>query len=277
MELGKPLLLLMENDSRKPSYAGGSVESATAGWPQDLKTYFWSGRFVAWGGQPYEWSLGDQDAKLETVLQRCEEMGAAVPSGGVQWADAVRTLGRTRSECAPEPGHGAHGGGSGTQGQRTPRAEREDASYRAGPHVPPEPMSRSPDARKYRTLMIPSGSPTGCAGQKGSLMKESECVQEMESSGAWIECVVKVCTTQDRVWNVINDQTCDILHLYGHGDGDSLLYGSEALDPLFAQRIITQLKPQCVILNACYSITLGDALRREAVKEGVRVRPCVMT
>ena len=34
-------------------------------------------RFVAWGGQPFEWSLGDQDAKLETVLQRCEELSPA--------------------------------------------------------------------------------------------------------------------------------------------------------------------------------------------------------
>ena len=47
MELGKPLVLLMENDSRKPSYAGGSVEKATEGWPQDLKEYFWSGRHVS--------------------------------------------------------------------------------------------------------------------------------------------------------------------------------------------------------------------------------------
>ena len=108
MELGKPLILFMDNDSRKPSYAGGSVEKATEGWPEDLKAYLQRGRFVAWGGQPFEWSLCDQYAKLETVLQRCVEVGAAVPSGGVAWADAVRMLVQTRSATKPKSRRGAH-------------------------------------------------------------------------------------------------------------------------------------------------------------------------
>lgn len=92
MMLGKPVLVVMENDKRKPSYAGGKVEVATASWPADLKAYFMSGRFVTWGGEPCEWSIADQDAKLKTILERAEVLGPAVPAGGVSWAGALATL-----------------------------------------------------------------------------------------------------------------------------------------------------------------------------------------
>eukprot|EP01046_Picozoa_sp_COSAG06_P015303 COSAG06_NODE_974_length_11258_cov_31.877319_9_plen_729_part_00 len=92
MILGKPVIVLMENDSRKPSYAGGSIESATEGWPVDLKAYLNTGRFVAWGGQPFEWSRADQDAKLKTVLEWCLATDAPVPASGVVWAAAVQAI-----------------------------------------------------------------------------------------------------------------------------------------------------------------------------------------
>ena len=100
MALKKPCIVLMENDKRKKtSYAGGKVEVATAGWPADLREYFNSGRYVAWGGEPFEWSLADQDAKLRTILERCAEVGPPVPAiaagvvgRAVSWAGALEKL-----------------------------------------------------------------------------------------------------------------------------------------------------------------------------------------
>ena len=99
MALHKPCILLLENDKRKPSYAGGKVEVATAGWPADLREYFSTGRYVAWGGEPFEWSLADQDAKLRTILERCAEVGPPVPAiaagvvgRAVSWAGALEKL-----------------------------------------------------------------------------------------------------------------------------------------------------------------------------------------
>ena len=91
MMLGKPVVIVMENDKRKPSYAGGKVEVATASWPADLNAYFRTGRFVTWGGEPCEWSIADQDAKLRTILEQAETRGPAVP-GGMTWAGALQTL-----------------------------------------------------------------------------------------------------------------------------------------------------------------------------------------
>ena len=39
MTLKKLAIVLMEDDDRKPSYAGGSIEVATKGWPADLVDY----------------------------------------------------------------------------------------------------------------------------------------------------------------------------------------------------------------------------------------------
>ena len=91
MLLGKPVVIVMENDKRKSSYAGGKVEVAIASWPADLKAYFTTGRFVTWGGEPCEWSIADQDAKLKTILEQAERLGSPVP-GGMPWAGALQTL-----------------------------------------------------------------------------------------------------------------------------------------------------------------------------------------
>jgi len=111
MMLEKPLIVLMENDSRKDSYAGGKVELAVHGWPADLQEYFQTGRFVAWGGQPFEWSLNDQVAKLKTILQRCAEIGPSVPSGGISWADALKKLDAPTDAAQPGGTWGAQLGG----------------------------------------------------------------------------------------------------------------------------------------------------------------------
>ena len=94
MALKKPCIVLMENDKRKSIYAGGKVEVATASWPADLREYFSSGRYVAWGGEPFEWSLADQDAKLRTILERCAEVGPPVPAAaaGVEAVTCVEAL-----------------------------------------------------------------------------------------------------------------------------------------------------------------------------------------
>ena len=91
MMLGKPVIVLIENDKRKPSYAGG-IERGTAGWPADLCEYFRTGRFVAWGGEPYEWSAADMDAKLKTILERCKTVNPPVPSGATSWTSALDVL-----------------------------------------------------------------------------------------------------------------------------------------------------------------------------------------
>ena len=98
MALRKPCILLMENDKRKPSYAGGKVEVATQQWPADLRAYFSEmGRFVAWGGEPFEWSTSHQDAVLKTVVERCAAVEAVVPAADgatahVSWDTALATL-----------------------------------------------------------------------------------------------------------------------------------------------------------------------------------------
>ena len=116
------MIVLADADSRKPSYAGGDVMAATDGWPQDLKDYFWTGRFVTWGGQPMEWSLRVQYAHLGTILDCCmlweSEGRAPVPSGRATWDHALGALRRrdadddadraggepaTRAEPEPEP------------------------------------------------------------------------------------------------------------------------------------------------------------------------------
>jgi hypothetical protein len=119
MMLGKPVLLLLENDSRKPSYAGGSVEAATSGWPDDLKAYFQTGRFFAWGGQPFEWSAADQDAKLRTLLERCKEVDSPVPAEAESWGSALDTLANKVASAVKRP----HGD-SDSDGESTPKRRR---------------------------------------------------------------------------------------------------------------------------------------------------------
>jgi hypothetical protein len=102
MQLQKPVIVLADADSRKPSYAGGDVMAATDGWPQDLKDYFWTGRFVTWGGQPMEWSLRVQYAHLGTILDCCmlweSEGRAPVPSGRATWDHALGALRRREAD-----------------------------------------------------------------------------------------------------------------------------------------------------------------------------------
>jgi hypothetical protein len=107
MMLKRPVVVLMENDKRKSSYAGGSVERAIADWPADLCEYFHTGRILAWGGEPYEWSDADQDAKVKCMLERCKAINAPIPLGATSWAGAVDKLltlvDRPGLELEPEP------------------------------------------------------------------------------------------------------------------------------------------------------------------------------
>lgn len=91
MILEKPVVVLLENDRRKGSFAG-SPERAMAGWPAELREYFQSGRFFAWGGEPYEWSIADQEAKLRGVLEYAQAVKAPVPPGRIGWASALDAL-----------------------------------------------------------------------------------------------------------------------------------------------------------------------------------------
>ena len=128
MALHKPCILLLENDKRKPSYAGGKVEVATAGWPADLREYFSTGRYVAWGGEPFEWSKADQNAKLRTILERCAEVGSPVPAStptageAASWAAALEQL------DAP-----AHMGGLPSPGRVPSRLEPELPTQNSAP------------------------------------------------------------------------------------------------------------------------------------------------
>ena len=123
MTLSKPCFVLMENDRRKPSYAGGKVEVATASWPADLREYFDSGRYVGWGGEPFEWSDADIDAKLKTILKRCAEVAPPVPASlvagveAVSWAAALQRIDAAAGpplgpglEPEPEQSTQPHGG-----------------------------------------------------------------------------------------------------------------------------------------------------------------------
>jgi hypothetical protein len=112
MKLRKPVIVLADDDSRKPSYAGGSVEEATNGWPQDLIEYFWTGKFVTWGGQPMAWNIWDQNAKLKTMLDCCvlwESQGRAqIPEapdpsmpGCSSWTDALGALSTRGADRPP--------------------------------------------------------------------------------------------------------------------------------------------------------------------------------
>ena len=126
MKFCKPVIILMEGDSRKPSYAGGSIEEATYGWPQDLIQYFSTGKFVTWGGQPMAWGIRDQNAKLGSMLDCCtlwqSEGRAPVPSGRATWSDALKALGSRGSELERE---------------REPELERE---HEPEPAREPEPV-----------------------------------------------------------------------------------------------------------------------------------------
>jgi hypothetical protein len=113
MMLGKPLVLLLENDRRHHGYAGGSVEAAIKDWPQDLKSYFDRGLIVAWGGQPFEWRKDDQDAKLKIILDRCADENVPAPGS---WHDARGKLDEIHEAwvdvpVAPPPAtrYGIHG------------------------------------------------------------------------------------------------------------------------------------------------------------------------
>ena len=96
MMLDKPVIVMMQNDSRKDNYAGGSLESALQGWPQDLHDYLRTACFVAWEGQPFEWRRHDQNAKLKTVLDWCAAVGAQVPAASVGWGDAATNVERVQ-------------------------------------------------------------------------------------------------------------------------------------------------------------------------------------
>ena len=115
MELGKPVIIFMEDDKRKSSYAGGSVEAATAGWPEDLKVYFQSATYISWGGQPYQWSIPTQNARLRDVLQVCQGKEWPVPHNGAGWSDALAAVTKRDPEYTPPAG----GQSAGTETQVT--------------------------------------------------------------------------------------------------------------------------------------------------------------
>ena len=104
MALKKPCLILMENNKEKPAYAGGSIDAATAGWPADLQEYFSTGRYVSWGGEPFEWSDAGQNAKLRTIFERCAEVGPPVP----WWDVRRRGLERLKNSMHDNDCHGTN-------------------------------------------------------------------------------------------------------------------------------------------------------------------------
>ena len=100
--LGKPVIIFLEDDARKPSYAGGSVEKATEGWPEDLKTYFSTGHYMAWGGQPFQWDVLKEDAALRGLLQYCSGKGVPVPKGSSEWNDALKLAEQLSADWSSE-------------------------------------------------------------------------------------------------------------------------------------------------------------------------------
>lgn len=51
MKLKKPAVVLIESDGRKPTHAGGSLETALEGWPSDLSDYFRAPQTKLWRGE----------------------------------------------------------------------------------------------------------------------------------------------------------------------------------------------------------------------------------
>ena len=132
MTLGKPVVVFIEDDKRLPSYAGGSVESATSGWPDDLVTYFQTGQFIGWGGQPYQWNHHAQNARLRDTLERCVAMEVPVPLVGASWVAALAALdGRQPTRAPTDDG--------GTDGQEVPDGGEEvPVDYSNEPVAPVE-------------------------------------------------------------------------------------------------------------------------------------------
>jgi hypothetical protein len=151
MLLEKPVILLVENDSRRPTYyGGGPIENATKGWPPDLVKYFGDhARYIAWGGTPFEWSRADQRARLETVLKRCMAVDAPVPAGCAGWDDALATLLRPESEAA-ERARGARDMPAAVVRHCTTAAHTIHASP---PEPEPEPEPE-PDLRNLEELYL---------------------------------------------------------------------------------------------------------------------------
>jgi hypothetical protein len=65
------------------------------GWPDGLRAYFQTGRFVACGGA---WAVrvdrsdGDEDTTIATILKRCEAIAAPIPKGSATWPDMLGLL-----------------------------------------------------------------------------------------------------------------------------------------------------------------------------------------
>ncbi len=94
MMLGKPAIIVLENDPRLPSFAGKSVEIATKGWPKDLAAYFEGAaiKYCAWGGAPHEWSEERENAVLADMLKWCMAVKVPIPSDATGWNEALELL-----------------------------------------------------------------------------------------------------------------------------------------------------------------------------------------
>eukprot|EP01047_Picozoa_sp_COSAG01_P017783 COSAG01_NODE_949_length_12505_cov_3.853539_2_plen_758_part_00 len=156
MMLGKPVVVVMENDKRKESYAGGKVEVAIANWPQDLRSYFTSEktRFFAWGGEPFEWSKDDQDGKLKTILKRCVEIDPPVPSGSMSWAASLERLSTAKVTQSLTPG---------PELDIKSEVRPEAAGVEPSEAVPP-PQPLTPELDTGRELIDFSAPPLGTGG-----------------------------------------------------------------------------------------------------------------
>jgi hypothetical protein len=76
MTLKKLAIVLMENDDKKPSFAGGSIEVAKKGWPADLVDYFGaSAQYIAWGGRPLLAVSGSLCTYVPTCTRPGHSMG----------------------------------------------------------------------------------------------------------------------------------------------------------------------------------------------------------
>eukprot|EP01047_Picozoa_sp_COSAG01_P015044 COSAG01_NODE_745_length_13872_cov_40.816525_7_plen_3569_part_00 len=255
MMLEKPVVVLMENDKRKPSYAGGSIERAIAGWPVDLQEYFHNGRFVAWGGQPYEWSEVDMDAKLKTVLDRCKTINPPIPSGTTSWADAVTKL-------------------------LAPVDALEKLEPELGPEPEPEPEPKPESEPESLTLLhFHSNSEKASDCIARSLTQEKANIDKCwkESPFLQVNFQSEIVSTWDEIWKLLppclNDSESTsgrkharILHFGGHGCDEDVnsrarVQFSEMPSQDFAE-IICRYNPECVVLNACNSHTMAISIAK---------------
>ena len=185
MELGKPVIIFLEDDGRKSSYVGSSVEAATEGWPADLKEYFWTGRFFAWGGRPHQLSAYVLNGRLRTMLSfLVADPSPQVPHvAGIKdtgWSDALAAISDREKECTPpagEPsdvaaGGGRVGGGGSvcTQVGAAQPDELHDRSMSAGVSVFPAQkaaLSAAAVQQRYKIMIDPN-----CLPRKGVAVEE---------------------------------------------------------------------------------------------------------